>query len=99
VSVFARVNVPVPIDDRSKSARQSPSTLSQGAHPNREIPGKHAENGEHWATELLRALVQAPVSILEMLRSAPRMIDQKPYPRLNRQSCSGAGWIIQICQG
>jgi hypothetical protein len=31
--------------------------------------------------------VQAPVSILEVLRSAPRMIDQKPYPRLNSPGC------------
>jgi hypothetical protein len=28
-------------------------------------------------------LIQAPVSILEVLRAAPRMIDQKSYPRLN----------------
>jgi hypothetical protein len=34
-----------------------------------------------------RARVHAPVSILEVLRAAPRMIDQKPYPRLNRQTC------------
>jgi len=31
----------------------------------------------------MRAAVHAPVSILEVLRSAPRMNDQKPYPRLN----------------
>src|SRR5262249_55295284 len=32
-----------------------------------------------------------------VLRSAPRLNDQKPYPRLNRLTCSGAGWISQIC--
>jgi hypothetical protein len=56
-------------------------------HGNCEIPGKHAENGDPSRSLPLRAVVQAPVSILEVLRAAPRMIDQKPYPRLNRAPC------------
>ena len=63
--------------------------LGQGAHPNCEIPGKHAENRDPSRSLLMRAAVQGPVGHLEVLRSAPRMIDQKPYPRLN-PACGGA---------
>ena len=57
--------MPVP-----KSGRRSSSNLSHGAHPNREFPGKHAENGDPSRSLQMRARVQAPVSILEVLRSA-----------------------------
>jgi hypothetical protein len=77
----------IKIDAGSKSARRSSSTLSQGAHPNRAIPGKHAGNGDPSRSLPMRALVQAPVSVLEVSRSAPRMNDQKPYPRLNSPGC------------
>jgi hypothetical protein len=34
----------------------------------------------------MRAVVQAPVSILEVLRAAPRMNDQNTNPRLNSRT-------------
>jgi hypothetical protein len=57
--------------------------LSYGDHRNSEISAKHAEKREHGRMTFSRAAAQARVLILEVLRSAPRMIDQKPYPRLN----------------
>jgi len=51
------------------------------------IPEKHAEIGDPSRSLPLRAVVQAPVSILEVSRSAPRLNDQKPYRRLNSSSC------------
>jgi len=55
-------------------------------HRNSEIPAKHSEKWQSFDEGLLRAAVHAPVLILEVLRSAPRMIDQKPYPRLNSRA-------------
>jgi hypothetical protein len=41
-----------------------------------------AENGDPFRSQPLRAAVKAPVSLLEVLRSAPRVNDQNTNPRL-----------------
>jgi hypothetical protein len=48
-------------------------------HSNSEIPGNHAENGEHWLAGLVRAGVKSRVRFL--YQSQPRMSDQKPIPK------------------
>jgi hypothetical protein len=44
--------------------------LSHHGHHSHEIPAKYATTHEHRRLGLLRARVQAPVSVLEVLRSA-----------------------------
>jgi len=70
-----------------KSARRKPNQSACRNHRNSEIPGKHALISTLVEGCRCAPAVQAPVGHLEVLRSAPRMNDQNPYPRLNRAPC------------
>jgi hypothetical protein len=70
--------------------------LSQGAHPNREIPGKHAKNVERGLSEHLQGPVQAPVSILDMLRAARHWLLPQ---NLGLNSLSEMAGNVRFCQG
>jgi hypothetical protein len=45
-------------------------------HRHREIPAKHVENGGHRELHFCAPMFKAPIVHLQVLRSAPRMIDQ-----------------------